>query len=301
MKYKKRNTEIFISEMSEINTNIEILGKYTRLCDRVESKCLVCGHIWNPTASALLNGRGCPKCYGYITKDEYIEKLHTKFPHIDLIGDYFGTHHKTLFKCNKHNITYESRPKDILYTVNGSCPLCRSEKQSNDQTWSNEQYIERLSNLTDSIIPLEKYIMSCVKIKHKCLKCGNEWCDSPGNLLNYPTCPMCEGSKGEMRIFKYLKDNLINFEFQKGFDDLKYIKSLFYDFYLPNHNLLIEYDGEFHFKPIFSEESFLIEQKRDATKNEYALYKDIRLLRIPYWEFDNIETILSKTLNIGGS
>ena len=32
-------------------------------------------------------------------------------------------------------------------------------------------------------------------------------------------------------------------------------------------------------------------------KNKYAMDNDIQLIRIPYWEFDNIEEILKRELN----
>ena len=138
--------------------------------------------------------------------------------------------------------------------------------------------------------------MSYTKIKHKCLKCGNTWDDTPNNMLDYPICPKCKGTKGETRISNFLDENNIIHECQKGFDDLKFVKSLFYDFYLPEYNLLIEYDGEFHYRPIFSEKSFNTEKQRDDLKNKYALEHGIDLLRIPYWDFDNIENILENRL-----
>lgn len=52
----------FIEELSNINANIEVIGKYDGAKSNIEVKCLKCGHIWNPTASSLLCGYGCPCC-----------------------------------------------------------------------------------------------------------------------------------------------------------------------------------------------------------------------------------------------
>jgi len=63
--------------------------------------------------------------------------------------------------------------------------------------------------------------------------------------------------------------------------------------------MLIEYDGIQHFKPIKyfgGEEKFKFQQKTDFIKNEYCKNNNIKLLRIPYWEFDNIKLILAKEL-----
>lgn len=77
-----------------------------------------------------------------------------------------------------------------------------------------------------------------------------------------------------------------------------------FDFYLPEYNLFIEYDGEHHFKPVNfggmsdedAEYNFILTQKRDKIKNKYCKDNNIHLLRIPYWENKNIETIISNHL-----
>ena len=67
-KYKKqaerqrRMPEQFVQEMSIINPNIIVLGKYTKAGERVEVQCKQCGKKWNPVASSLLSGTGCPSC-----------------------------------------------------------------------------------------------------------------------------------------------------------------------------------------------------------------------------------------------
>lgn len=69
--------------------------------------------------------------------------------------------------------------------------------------------------------------------------------------------------------------------------------------------LLIEFDEEQHFYPSrYSKDPesntnrFNLVKKRDDIKNKYCIDKNIRLLRIPYWDFDNIEQILSKELGL---
>ena len=108
----------------------------------------------------------------------------------------------------------------------------------------------------------------------------------------------CKGiSSGELKIKIILEENNINFIYNKAyFKDLKkennYDYNLKYDFIIIDNNLpirLIEYDGEQHFKEISIFNETLIErQKKDKIKNEYALAHNIPLVRIPYWERDNI-------------
>lgn len=104
----------------------------------------------------------------------------------------------------------------------------------------------------------------------------------------------CISSIGEENIRNLLMKSNIKFETQKTFLDLRIDNAWFYryDFYLPDYNRLIEFDGEQHYsysnKGWNTEEKFKKTQQADKIKNEYALSHNIDLIRIPYWERDNI-------------
>ena len=98
-------------------------------------------------------------------------------------------------------------------------------------------------------------------------------------------------SKGEDKIIRLLRASNIKFEREKTFADLRGGKFR-YDFYLPLYNILIEVDGEKHFKQVKvfqkTRSDFLKQQENDRRKNSYALANNIPLIRIPYWELDNL-------------
>ena len=76
------------------------------------------------------------------------------------------------------------------------------------------------------------------------------------------------------------------------------------DFFLPNYNLVIEFDGIQHFEPIEffgGQEGFEKRQQKDREKNEYCKNNNIDILRIPYWDFNNIEKIIKNKLKINSS
>ena len=114
-------------------------------------------------------------------------------------------------------------------------------------------------------------------------------------------CHRCKVNKGEERVRQYLNDTGTYFVEQESFEGCKCKKNLSFDFYLPNQNICIEYDGIQHFKPIrfggMSEEKadvcFKKGQKNDHIKNSYCFLNNIKLIRIPYTEYDNIEEILN--------
>ena len=114
-------------------------------------------------------------------------------------------------------------------------------------------------------------------------------------------CPHCNESKDEKEIAKILEKYNIPFETQYRFCDCKFKYTLPFDFYLPNYNCCIEFDGEQHYvsKEYFGgEEGFKKTKIRDGIKDDYCKDNDIKLIRIPYWEFDNIEEILKCELEL---
>lgn len=144
----------------------------------------------------------------------------------------------------------------------------------------------------------------------KC-ECGNETVVH-GNALR--TCGTiscgCTNSKAELIIRKLLNDNLIKYETQYRFNDLRSEITnwvLKFDFAIFNDlgelSFLLEYDGEQHvngtrFSPRKeeNEEKFMKTKTYDKQKNDYCNKKNIDLLRIPHWEFDQIEEILINKL-----
>lgn len=110
-------------------------------------------------------------------------------------------------------------------------------------------------------------------------------------------------SWGERAIEKYLTEHNILFKQQYRFIDCKLDRQLRFDFaVLDDHDtvrLLIEFDGQQHYHPVSlfgGEKTFKYVQLADQTKNTYCDTHNLKLLRIPYWEYDNIENILQEEL-----
>lgn len=111
----------------------------------------------------------------------------------------------------------------------------------------------------------------------------------------------CLTSKSESIICDYCLNNNIIFEIHKKFENLVGVKNgkLSYDFYLPQYNLLIECQGEQHYRPIEyfgGEKQFVIQREHDKRKRNYVENNNYELLEIPYWEYDNVENILNEKL-----
>ena len=94
------------------------------------------------------------------------------------------------------------------------------------------------------------------------------------------------------QILENINGEYGKFEYQKKFDDCKHINHLIFDFYLPETNAIIEYDGEFHYRDVHG--GLEIQKIRDSIKNEYCYKNNIKLIRIPFYKFNEIEDILNK-------
>lgn len=103
------------------------------------------------------------------------------------------------------------------------------------------------------------------------------------------SCGCIKYSIGEYNISEILKQNNIEYISEYKYPDLGLYR---YDFYLPQYNRLIEFDGRQHFFELsgswYDNDNLQQRQTRDKIKNEWALKNNIPLVRIPYWERDNI-------------
>lgn len=129
---------------------------------------------------------------------------------------------------------------------------------------------------------------------------------APNKILHKNTgCPRCAKSvsSNEVKLQNILLTWGYKFETQKRFKDCKDKYTLPFDIYLIDFNILIEYDGEQHYKIIdrdISNEKKIKNleaiQRHDMIKNEYCKNRNIPLIRIPYWERDDLECFLFDNL-----
>ena len=125
--------------------------------------------------------------------------------------------------------------------------------------------------------------------------CGNVTYVSTSNLTRPKESTIscgCAKSKGEEKIISVLLEAQIPFITQKRFDTCVFPETnrhLVFDFYLPEQNILIEYDGEQHFHKVkndrYGYEGIVA---RDNYKNQWCQENNIPLIRIPYTDYDKI-------------
>ncbi|STO12697.1 Uncharacterised protein [[Flavobacterium] thermophilum] len=118
-----------------------------------------------------------------------------------------------------------------------------------------------------------------------------------GNRCKY--CSDVHNSKGVQKIKTWLNHKNIGYKINHNLEGCVYKNKLYFDFVIRDNQLIIEYDGLQHFKAIDywgGVEQLKINIERDIIKNQYCIKNNIPLIRIPDWEYNNIETILEHVL-----
>lgn len=196
-------------------------------------------------------------------------------------------------QCNVCNLIIKT---NICSLQDGrKCKKCSGLSRKTTEEFKQE--VTLLSNGEYSL--LSEYEHGKVKVLIRHNVCNEEYWVKPINFITGKRCPKCLRSKGESFIFTFLKEKSIQFIEQYKFSNCKNKKELPFDFAILDKNnnvkLLIEYDGIQHFEPIEhfgGDEGFKKTKNNDSIKNTYCINNKIPLIRIPYWEYENLENIL---------
>jgi len=237
--------------------------------------------------SHLNNKNGCPKCTNNkkLTTEEFINNSnnihHNKYDYS--IVNYINNSTKIKIICPIHGI-FEQTPNNHVNLKQG-CPECFGNKKSNMT-----KFLELSKKIHNDMYDysLTDYDGMNKKVKIICLKHGVFEQYATNHIHNSCGCPSCNESKGEKEICRILNEKNINYIRQHKFDKCRDKNPLPFDFYLPEYNTCIEFDGKQHFIPIEylgGKINFEITKKHDQIKNNYCKNNNIHLLRIKYNDY----------------
>ena len=259
-------------------------------------QCDLCGQIYNVTAATLRNGtsRCCKKCSQIIDIVEWF-KTHGNPHQIKVIerterqnnsGEYYW--HCICPVCKKDWYIIGSS----LRHGSSKCIDCaRLENLSKIKTpFFKDLTNQRFGKLV-ALEPTSKRLKTSVVWKCQC-DCGNICYKASSYLINGDTKSCgCLTSYGETLIQKIFLEN--NIDFQKEKIVLINNSRLRFDFYLPEKNYFIEFDGPQHFdngETTGYAASYEETHKRDLVKNTYCFENNIPLIRVPF-EYKDILTL----------
>ena len=232
-------------------------------------QCHQCGNSRKPQINLTENIIG--KKYNHLTVLEKSEKR---------IGGKIG--YKCQCDCEKKTILYVSKT-DLENNHTTSCGCARRKYKIGDII-SNKQIIGYIGSKNNN---------GHYYYKVKCLLCGREY-EAIGRTLEKTVGCGCQKSIGEFNIIQILQQNNIKYYKEYCFPN----SLLRFDFALldKDNNIyrLIEFDGEQHYEQNIKNsgwntyEKYQYTLKNDLKKNQIAKDNNIPLVRIPYWERDNI-------------
>lgn len=166
----------------------------------------------------------------------------------------------------------------------------------NPHTIFNINLYLKLNNYKNKLLSTE-YISCETPLVFSCEDCGKSFKVSFNHLrtANQVRCKICSKAESrlEMLTNQYLLNKNIEYCRQFKIDDCKDVLPLPFDFCILNNNnieYLIECDGRQHYEVIDffnGEEGFEYTKYHDEIKNKYCEDNNIKLIRLPYWEFNN--------------
>ena len=279
-------------------------------CDFCEEDFYITAHNYYKNKHLSFGEYKCSKCYqkniSHFSQNERTEYIYNK---VLIVCQRYGYNLLTSkeqmlnvnsiieYECPKHG--KKARRAHLFVYGDHICPDCNKE----DKRLS-VQYVSKAIRDKGSFLmnPNDYQGTTISNLNVLCVNCGGFFITSYNSFMctrgkDAQCCPNCvkTRSMGEVRIAKYLKDHNIQYVAQKTFKDCVDSKRLPFDFYIPKYNLIIEFDGKQHFEPISftnlisSKDTYKYVKKHDAIKTMYCFTHGINIIRIPYYDYNQIE------------
>jgi len=221
----------------------------------------------------------------FLTTEQFIKKARAvhgdRFDYSKVI--YLGRKNRIIIICPIHG-EFLQRPDHHLQ--GHSCTKCRSDKITTLKKLSQEEFIKRSNIIHNNFYSYLNAIYTGIfdKLIITCPIHG-DFEQTPANHINHKQgCPNCKASKGELAIKAILDKH--NIKYVREFMLPEIVSLLKYDFYLPDHNLLIEFHGgqHYNFIPYFheTEDNFLKQKERDIFKKDFAHRFKYKFLEFNY-------------------
>lgn len=310
-KRKRKSEEQFRKELAEKQPNL--IPNDTYVNKKTKYHCICKIHkcdVYNTPDKYLNRNQGCKlcaiernKCAMRYTYESFVKELASDNPNLEVLSEYTNIKGRMHTRCKICNYVWNPVAETLIGKNHIGCPNCAGNAIKDASTFENELKITH-----PELKLLSPYVRSNKKVHVLCTDCGRDFWITPNKLQQGQHCPFCKISHGERIIKTFLTNKGIEFEMQKKFDDLKGLggRKLSYDFLIPSYNLLIEFQGEQHERPVIfkgltkkkAEERFIRQQEHDKRKREYAESHDIKLLEIWYYDMNLINEILTNELGL---
>jgi len=241
---------------------------------------------WCPfcTNKQLCENNQCKQCYdksfASIVKSKYWSDKNDISPR----NVFKSTDRQYYFNCNKCDHEFKSALSSV--TVGKWCIYCANLKLCNkdkcktciNKTFSTHEKSKYWSD-KNKFKPCEVFLNSNEKYIFNCNICKNEYIGSLAGINSNNWCS-CTTNKTEKILFDWLKENYDNVEKQKKYDWCKNKTYLPFDFCIEDLHIIIEIDGDQHFKQVSNWKSYEETNKIDKYKMKLANDNNYSVVRI---------------------
>lgn len=271
---------------------IKAVGKYQGSREKVLVECVECGHKWKVVASRISSKYRCPSCshregglkrrVGEAQAKKNISEWGAGDYEIE--GKFTLTKEPIVMRHIKCGRTYKTTYSD--FKSGYRCPRCAVTYSP-----STEEFKEQVFDMFgEEFEVLGDYVNNKTKIELKHNVCGMKFSTRPNDFLSRRSCTICSSSNGEQEVRRALDKLGVTYRTEETISG-----RLRADFYLPEYETYIEFDGIQHYHPIEfwgGADALKEQQKRDFKKDLYAKFLGRRLIRIPYWKAEDISVII---------
>lgn len=295
-------------KMKEINPYIKLLEPYKNMSYRMKCMCTKHNYEIRKSMQEILNGEGCKYCGAeklseqhFMDDNEVQSRVSKKHSHIQLIK-YCGIQSSdSEWLCTKHNKHFHKVLSTMLRTEESGCDQCYKERMRDICGLPFDEFKNRLQLVHPELNIIGKYQSANSPLTFYCTMHKHSFQSTPVNVLKRTSCcPKSFKTYKEESVCQLLEDWGYVVERQKTFIGCSDKNLLKFDCYLPDFNTVIEYDGENHFYPVkFGTQSFEDAKEKheytlqhDKIKNEYCKKNNISIVRVPYYEYDDLEYYL---------
>lgn len=236
-----------------------------------------------------INGCGCLQCKLKYHKGDFVGPNQ-----LLLVSNCWREKKKTfgMFECPYCGKIFKARVDTVTC---GQIVSCKCQRKVRGMIQGARSFIDLSGKKFGKLLAVQPFILNGYKSKYQCVcECGRIVEVYTQNLKRgFTKSCGCIKSRGEEKVASCLNELDIKFEKQKTFLNCKNTTTgynLYFDFYLPDYNICIEYDGSQHYVGWYNDKRSLMEnQYRDSIKNQYCENNGIYLIRIPYWDYSDID------------
>lgn len=311
---------------SEKNGNVKPRDVYKSANKKFWFLCNICNHEFESSLNNVTNqGRWCSYCVNQkLCEDDNcticFEKSFASHNKVQFWSNknklnprnvFINSNNKYLFNCSVCNHQFDTK----LDKVNKGnwCPYCSNTKLCNDEncnlcfqkSFMSHPQSKFWSKKNGNITPRNVFLNSHSKYWFDCNKCKNSFEKKLDKINTHNQwCPFCV-NKTETKLYELLQPLYSSFERQFKVDWCKKQNNLPFDFVIKDYKIIIELDGEQHFKQVSNWKSPEIVQERDIYKMKCANengYSVIRLLQDDVWNdkynwLDELKKSINRVIN----